>query len=275
MQLTYNALVRQNSGEAWDEVSVKLSTAQVSLSGTQPEMSPWYIAVAQNRPPTRAAGAMYKERAAAPMQMYEKRLDADNELAAEAPAPAPMQVATAAVETRATSVVFVVPGKSTINSDNTDYRMTVATIDFPVTMRYSSVPKLAPYAYLKAKASNSSEYVLLPGTSNIFFDNHFVAQARLDLVSPAQEFWTYLGTDEGLKVERKTIKRRESNEGVFGKKARVEYEFQIVVKNNKKSAEEIVVWDQIPISNNEQIAVTLLEPQNMKDTAVVKMNEFK
>jgi uncharacterized protein (TIGR02231 family) len=278
MQITYNAKVRQSTGEEWENVAVKLSTAQVAQSGTQPELSPWHLDIFRPRQEESSYANKIpynkKSLAAPAVNQYEmeKVLPGEDLQMLRS---APMIVATAAVETRATSVVYKVAGTSTIASDNTDYRLTIAVIDLPVSLRYSSVPKLSPFAYLKAKATNTSDYALLPGPSNIFFDNQFVAQSQLDLVSPTAEFWTSLGIDEGIQVERKTVKRQERSGGVFGKKTHIDFEYQIVTKNNKKSAEEIVIWDQTPVSSNEQIIVTLVEPANLKDTTVVKMNEYK
>ncbi len=43
MNLTYNAMVSQNTLEDWNGVDLKLSTAQPRISGMQPELHPWYI----------------------------------------------------------------------------------------------------------------------------------------------------------------------------------------------------------------------------------------
>ncbi|MEZ1377093.1 DUF4139 domain-containing protein, partial [Enterobacter hormaechei] len=39
------------------------------------------------------------------------------------------------------------------------------------------------------------------------------------------------------------------------------YEFRIDVRNNHKNAERVQFEDQLPVSRNEQIQVTLLEPK--------------
>ena len=72
------------------------------------------------------------------------------------------------------------------------------------------------------------------------------------------------------------MKKYEKKEGgVFSKKQKVlVYEYEIEITNHKASKEEIVVWDQLPISQNEAIKVNLLEPKYKEDTAQLKKNEY-
>ena len=43
VELTYSALVRQNTGEDWKDVRMTLSTSQPALGGAPPELQPWYV----------------------------------------------------------------------------------------------------------------------------------------------------------------------------------------------------------------------------------------
>jgi hypothetical protein len=53
------------------------------------------------------------------------------------------------------------------------------------------------------------------------------------------------------------------------------FDYIIEITNNKKTEEEIVVWDQIPIANSEDIKVTLIEPDMEKENNTVKMDDYK
>jgi len=185
-----------------------------------------------------------------------------------------MEKPIATVQSNATSVVFEIKGKNSIASDNLPHKVTVLIQDFPAEFRYSTAPKLSPYAYLKTKVKNASDFPLLPGKTNIFLDNNFVANASMSQVAPGEEFWTFLGVDASIKVERKLIKKNQKQEGLFDKKTKMVYEYLTEITNNKKREEEIVVWDQLPISSHQDIVVTLLEPQFDKDTPTLKKNEL-
>ncbi len=43
MDITYQAMVQQNTTEDWDNVNIKLSTARPNVSGDQPSLNPWHL----------------------------------------------------------------------------------------------------------------------------------------------------------------------------------------------------------------------------------------
>ena len=283
MQITYNALVFQNTSENWEDCNLQLSTAQPQISGKQPEMQPWRIQMHQPVFGGNRGGGgpgMSNMMASLPKQMFKKEMkemamdDAEPESAFEEEKEISIESST--IETRASSVTFHIAGSHTIQSDGTEQKVNITVEDFAAYFRYSTVPKLSPYAYLKAKVKNETAFPFLAGESNVFLDNHFVANSVIEAVAPSEEFWTFLGIDEGFKVEHKFLKKYEKKEGgVFSKKQKVlVYEYEIEITNHKASKEEIVVWDQLPISQNEAIKVNLLEPKYKEDTAQLKKNEY-
>jgi len=269
MSITYKARVRQATSEKWRNVKLKLSTANPQRGGSHPELSPWRLTF---RSPAygRNRGEASRRMAPAPRQMM-NAMPAEEmaEFAAEPP-PSPMSVATAQVRSGATSVVFVPEATSTITNDNQPSTVAVTVMDLPAVFRYSTVPKLSSHAYLKAKAKNNTEYPLLAGPANVFFDDAFVASSDLALVAPGQEFWTFLGIDEGIGVDYKLVRRFEED---IGKKHRVTYEYLTTIRNNKKTQEELVMWDQVPLSTNEDISVELKEPTIEEDVPTIKRDE--
>jgi len=272
LELTYNAEVRQSTGEDWKGVSLKLSTAQPGINGREPHLSPWFINKQQPIVALGASAPMAKGLARRQDQMMNTYVAE----AAEANAPAEMSVSGAKVVTGATAETFVIDRKADVLSDNKVAKVNITKQNFPTVYRYSSVPKLSPHVYLKAKAKNKSDFTLLPGQTSIFLDGAFVANASLDLVPAGQDFWTYLGVDPSVKVERKELGRREETNGLFGKKTiRTVYDNVFKIQNSKSTAIELVVWDQIPISDHEDIKVILEEPKYEKDSENLKMSDGK
>ncbi|MCG8572335.1 MAG: mucoidy inhibitor MuiA family protein [Spirochaetes bacterium] len=276
MKIGYQAMITQNTGEDWPNVALSLSTAQAHVSAVQPQMNPWYLNMMMPEPLAAAAPSARVAKKAKNTQMF-----ADAEMAAEPVIDEteqyqePISIPDAMVNTQTTSVIFQLPGRSDITSDNIPHKALVMLKEFPASFRYSTIPKLSAYAYLKAKVKNETDFPFLPGETNIFLDNNFVAHGNLDLVSPSEEFWTFLGIDEGLKVEHKLLKKYYKKEGLVSKKSQLQYEFLIKVTNNKKTAEEIVIWDQIPISEHQDIKVNLIEPKYKENNDQLKMNELK
>jgi uncharacterized protein (TIGR02231 family) len=271
LKLVYKAQVFQSTGEDWKNVTVKLSTARPQAGGTHPNLEPWGISLYQ--PAYDDMSDMKMKRAsAAPMPQMMNAYELEEKMK---PSEEPILAAVATVETRSTSAVFVPQGKSSILCDNQPYTVTIMEKAFPAVLRYSAVPKLAQHAYLKAKATNSTDFPFLPGTTNIYLDNAFVAKGSMELVAPSEEFWTFLGADDAIAVKYQLLRRFEKKEGLAGRKTCVVYEYRMTVTNNRKTEEELVMWDQLPVSNSQDLTVELIEPKYKADTDFLKMNENK
>ncbi len=280
MQIVYKATIQQQTGEAWEDAALRLSTAQPAISGQQPELSAWRINVKPKPTPHQStfAGGLESAR-----QMFQPAMSnmmpvmEQEEAFYDSGAVPDFEIAVATVETKATSVFFNIAGKHTVKSDKSDHQVTIMQNDFSAHFRYSSVPKLSTYSYLKVKVKNETAYPFLAGETNVFLDNNFVAHAHMGAVAPTEDFWTFLGIDESMKVTHKFVKRYEKKEGgMFTKKVKIwVYEYLITIKNHKQTTEEIVIWDQLPISSNEQIKVQLLEPIYKEDSDKLRKNDLE
>lgn len=279
LEVAYLATVRQSTGEDWKGVALRLSTAQPSVAGREPQLDPWFLR--KREPVTHLTGGVIAEngimsagrsKALAP-QMY-NRMDNDVQTFAAASPPARAEQARAKVVAGGVAAIFTVERACDILADNKPARVPLSRDTFPAAFRHTCVPKLSPHVYLKAKAVNTTDLPYLPGPSAIFVDGSFVANADMDLVPAGQEFWSYLGADASVKVERRILADRTEVSGVFGKKTvgtLRDYVFKVT--NGKQAPVELVIWDQIPASNHEDIKVTLDEPRLSKDNPDLKMDD--
>ena len=286
LDVTYRAEVRQATGEDWKGVSLRLSTAQPGLQGREPRMDPWFLTKAE---PMVFAGGLTELRQDANWRAREGQMFNDirpmgnrfstadaNDFQALAKQMKAMEQGRAQVQAGGTAATFVIERPSDILADNKPAQVTVMRESFPAYFRHTCVPKLSPFVFLKTKAVNKTDFTFLPGPTAVFLDGAFVAQANLDLVPSGQDFWTYLGVDQGVSVERKELARREESSGVFGKKTlRTVFDQVFKLKNGKSTDIELVLWDQVPASNHEDIKVVFEEPRYEKDTDNLKMNESK
>ena len=285
LEVTYRAEVRQATGEDWQGVSLRLSTAQPGLAGREPKMDPWFLTKAEAVAfaGTVSGGLVVNGRAENRIQMFNEVQLMGNFMTTSGVAGSDplkrmesMDERRASVQASGTAATFVIDRKSDILADNKPAQVTVMRESFPAYFRHTCVPKLSPFVYLKAKAVNKTGFTFLPGPTAVFLDGAFVAQANLDLVPSGQDFWTYLGVDQGVSVERKVLARREETTGVFGKKTlRTVFDQVFKLKNGKATDIELVLWDQVPASNHEDIKVVFEEPRYEKDTDDLKLNESK
>jgi len=252
-QLGYFGLVRQHTGEDWNNIELTLSTARPSLGGAAPELQSWVVQQRQFLPV--AATAAAPEFAAPPRQRTLKIAGAADTMDF-----ANFEARSAVVVTQATSASFKVAVPATVASDNSPQKVPITTATLALAPEYHSTPKLLPSAFLTAKVSNSTDYPFLAGSMNVFLDDTFVATSALRTVMPSEQFDLALGADEGIGVKRTLNNRLTEDTGVVSKGKRITYDVTLTVQNNKRTPAKIIVRDQLPISRHEKIVVKQLAP---------------
>eukprot|EP00996_Jenningsia_fusiforme_P006917 NODE_882_length_1847_cov_32.739155_g783_i0.p1 GENE.NODE_882_length_1847_cov_32.739155_g783_i0~~NODE_882_length_1847_cov_32.739155_g783_i0.p1 ORF type:complete len:561 (+),score=145.77 NODE_882_length_1847_cov_32.739155_g783_i0:69-1685(+) len=269
--VSYNGMVTNRSGEDWEEVHLQLSTAQPELGGQQPELKPWRIGEKVCPRPRRYSAEPEFARNMM-VQMVPAELCADAEF--EAPPPPPMAIEAASVVSKATSVFFDIAGLQSVKADNQPTKVPILQHEFPATFRFSTVPKLAAKAYLKARLVNTTDFPLLAGEASVFLDNNFVTTTQLPLVSPGDDQWVFLGVDDSIAVTHTLVRRQEQLEGgmISSKRRKIVFEYKIEIKSNKTAEEEVVVWDQLPISSNKLVVVELQQPEIKDSNPSIKRN---
>lgn len=269
--LGYFGLVRQSTGEDWKDVMLTLSTARPGLGGAAPVLVAWnldvfnpialrQLAEQERRRDLMMAKSAREEAApaAASMQAFTTGgAGADMPYIAE---PKDAEMAAATMAAGATSASFKLAVASSVPSDNSPQKVPITSAKFAADPEYLTVPKRLATAYLTAKVYNNSEFPLLAGAMNVFLDGTFVATSSLRTVMPGEKFDLALGADEGISVKHKRVNRFAEDTGLTNNGRRITYEYLITVQNNKKTAERVIVVDQVPVSRNEKIVVKLLSP---------------
>lgn len=259
VELISYGLVRQQTGEDWTDVRLTLSTAKPAMAGSMPELKPWFL-----RPwePIRIMPAA--EAPAFARKMSALREERADEPAVDRSASAvETKVAYATVETQGPSVTFTLPKSADIPADWQPHKVPVESQHFKATLAYETTPRLSPYAFLRAKVTNTTDTFYLAGPVSVFLDGAFVATAALKQVAPEETFDLYLGVDERVKVERTPLRERVEVSllpGLHGKTKSTDYEFLTTVHNFTGRRLAITVFDQIPVSEREEIIVESVKP---------------
>lgn len=257
--LTFQAMIRQQTGEEWANVDLTLSTARPAIGGAPPELTQWNVSLYRPRP-------MRTEMAypaAAPM-LYgsakkAKRAEMDSgaqdlEVAEEAPA----QFTVAQISDEQSSVSFHVPRPLDIPSDGNRHGTIVAVEQLPVSIEYLAVPKLSPAVFLKSELVNRAPYPLLPGKANTFIGSGFTGSSQLKKVAAGEKFELFFGADDQVSVKREELKQHKEA-GLFSKN-RVSYRYRIEMNNFRKEPLTLTLRDQLPVAGDEEIKVSLEEP---------------
>lgn len=257
-ELVFRALVRQQTGEDWHDVTLSLSTARPALGGAPPELSPWFVAFSRPSPPMPAAPRAYEamQGMMAAKAATTKGYMAD--YAGGAPADAPASYLTAEVTEEQNSVSFLIPRPVDIPADGAQHGNVVATENLPVALEFLAVPKLSPSVFLRAEVVNCAPYPLLPGRVNVFTGGNYNGSSQMKKVASGEKFDLFFGTDDQVTVKREELKSHKEA-GLFGKN-RMGYHYRIEVQNFRKEPQTITVVDQLPTAGDDEIKVTLDEP---------------
>lgn len=262
IQLTSYGIVRQTTGEKWNDVRITLSTARPQQGTSVPELPAWTVNVLQPVSPDWETSRVNSDAKKA-LSSMDRRDNRAKENVRQNSAQAPeeelisSQLLVSNVETRGFSAVYKVPGTVSVPSDNQPHRCTISIQDMAAKISYVATPKLINGAFVKAEVKNANEAPLLPGQLNVFMQNDFVGQNQLGLVGPEGIFGLFLGKDDAIKVTRKEKVRKEETSGILSKSRVIRLGYSIEVENFKKSEQTVSVKDQLPLSQNEQVIVKL------------------
>jgi len=142
----------------------------------------------------------------------------------------------------------------TIPSDNAQYDVTMKTESLNASYSYITVPKIDNDAFLKARISDWAQYSLLPGESNIYFKGTFVGKGFIDPTQANDTLDLSLGRDRAISVKREML-RDFCKSNLLGNKKTTSKAYEITVQNNKNKPIDLIIEDQIPVSQVGEITV--------------------
>lgn len=258
INLTYKAQVFQSSGLDWENVRLNISTNNPYQNKTKPSLNPWYIDYNNYRTQVQqktSAKARLDEKAeadVAPMA-YTNSLSFNNVNLGLTSADFVQVVR------QMTSAEFKIDLPYTIKSDNEQHMVLIKVADLNADYKYFSIPKLDNSAYLVAQLTNLDELGLVPAQANIFYDGSYIGETYLDPSVMEDTLSLSLGKDPNILVKR-TLLKKESKERIIGESKERTMSYSIEVKNNKATPIELIIQDQLPITQNPEI---IIEPTSL------------
>jgi uncharacterized protein (TIGR02231 family) len=151
-------------------------------------------------------------------------------------------------------VEYAIQSKMSIPSDGMEHRVSIATHELPASYEYHVLPKIDPSVYLSAQVVGWEKLNLLSGESNIYFDGTFMGKSYLDVNSTKDTLSFSFGKDSKVSVERTRV-REKSKIKTIGSRQKFEVTWEIKIKNNGGAMIPLIVKDQYPVSNQEDIKV--------------------
>jgi uncharacterized protein (TIGR02231 family) len=248
--LEYYGVVAQQTGEDWKDVALMLSTADASVTGGLPALESWYLG-------RDTSGTYYVEDNLAVGRGYYDT--PTNQMAQQAAAPEGVVSSHMSASVQgAGAVVFAIPGRRTVAGDGSEQRLPVGTQTFASVIELATVPKLVPEIYRRARLRYDGQCPLLPGALASVVGSDYVGAESTGTVVPGEELRLSFGTDDRLKVERQLVSREQEFLGAGKKTTRYTFYFRIRVKNFGDGPQEVLITDQLPVSEIERVTVEML-----------------
>ncbi|KAA9333738.1 DUF4139 domain-containing protein [Adhaeribacter soli] len=249
----YKANVFQNTGVNWKNVQLTLATTNPSIGATKPQLQPWYLDFY----------AMPKRKLFSRKDATTLSMQADK----AAPVVAEEEVALASAQTTADyvqvsesalAVNFELKIPYSVPADGKMQLVEIQQYEVPSTFIYTAVPKLAPEAFLTAQLTGWDELNILPGEANVFLEGTFTGKTFLNPQVTGDTLQVSLGRDKRVVLTREKVKEFKSKSFLGGNRKETRG-FLISARNTRDQAIELTLEDQIPVSNNSQIEVELLD----------------
>ncbi len=259
LEMRMRARIHQNTTEDWKGVETSLLTGNPTSAGSVPDLLSLFLDIRQNRPVMKAKAA-----GMARMAMDE---DCCMEEAAEAPmmpfgASAQMNMARmatmdAGVNEDQTSTEYVLPGRRDVlkTGDNT---ADIRSYRIPAVYRIVSVPSLDQSAYLVASVKPSDLPVTAEINPSVYHKGIYTGKIWLDPDLTREEIEITLGKEERIHLSREQTARKTSTSLLKGRRT-VEYGYETRVSNTSSADAQVVIRDQVPVSQNKDISVEVLE----------------
>lgn len=272
--LKYKAKVYNNTGNDWSDVHLALSTSDPNLSASAPELSPWYLnysslwnqttddykgneyVVPQNRRYTK-----YYQNAAAPQISQDLDGLGFAGRTQNDPLNPESQIKFTTIQVSQLSTTFDIDRQYTIPSDAKPYLVEITAHELAASFSHKAVPKLDNDAFLLANIVGWESLDLVPGPTQVYFSDAFVGQSYINTSNVGDTLRLSLGRDLKIPVTRKLVKEF-SDKRVVGNNRKDTYTYKINVKNNRNIPIRMDLYDQVPISQDSDISITINEISN-------------
>lgn len=266
--------VFQKTGEDWENIDLSLSTGAPQNNIAIPDLAPWYLNKREEYKSKRdyaGSAGLYDKKA---MKEEAYAADGDEEYKQEV-------IPEATIQTSGLFLEVKIPGKQTIESANRYQKKLIKSYSFKsgkgLKYYFKTVPDSSGKVYLMAKTSNQTELPWLGGEAQVFLENEFIGKVQIPDTSVGKEEDLVLGISQDITAKKELVTKYEDKSGVFGGNKRMVYSYKITVENSSRDTAEILILDNFPVSQNDDIKVEVekLSAQYQSDDAVKKTTEYK
>ncbi len=270
VELIYRAKVFNNTGIDWKNLNIKLSTADPTLSVSQPELKPWYVSQSYYSGNDKGFGGVNEGYTQNMIVSKDFEKSEDEYRGERSMSPGTGAVTTTHVtESYGNAAVpemnaeFKIKTKYSVPSDDKPYLVDVSEHKLPASFKHFAVTKLDKDVFLLARITGWEDLNLVEGPANVYYAGTYLGQSFIQTRNVKDTLELSLGRDSKVLVTRSKLKEFSSTQ-LIGSKRKETFTYEFVVKNNRKADITIDILDQLPISQSDKIEVKALEISDAK-----------
>ncbi len=243
LRVERRATISQGTNETWENAAITVSTAAPYEGGrfTLPTTNiaryeaPQPPGTIRRMPESATGGALAM--AAPDMAVMED--------------PAPMNQA--ALGFQGITASYILPAGTVVSGDREETTVALGQNSFDVAL--SARTSMGSEAYVVADWENTTGEPFLPGLATYFRDGAFVSKGRVDMVAAGATTPLGFGKINGLQVRRTTLRREDGSSGVLTTSNDRLVEYELSVENVSNRAWDVVLYDRVPVSEQEALIV--------------------
>lgn len=248
--LTYKADVIQNTGLNWDKVKLVLTSTNPSLNITAPTLSPWYLALYNDNAKFRSKSmSMEMASPVAPSpaitieESHEKQLN---------------KGVTRYVTTNNNGINLshTIALPYTLKNSTKPNTLVINQKEVVADYRYLTTPKLVEEVYLQAEVKDWENLNLLNGRTNIYYMNSFVGNSYINTNELTELLSIPFGIDKNIQISRINNEKIRKEPIFIGTTIEQKESYTIKVRNTYNSPVKVTIYDQLPLSQENNINVT-------------------
>lgn len=242
IEIKYLAKLMSQTGENWDNITVKLSSSfplEPPTSLPKPE-SPWVL---------EGSGYNYGKRN---MQNAEGFINPQQEIDKLE------GVTYTQISIPSILKVRTLQGKFNIKSNSTVFTFPIMKMKLPARYYYYGYPSIDPDVYLVGEVTKWDTIGLIDGVANITFAGNDVGKSIIKFSESEDTLMLPVGKDNSVyMVRREMADQKYFKERTVNKKRVSTMAYEFVLKNNNSFPIDFVLADQIPISQTKSAEVEI------------------
>jgi uncharacterized protein (TIGR02231 family) len=235
-----HARVHQNTGEAWDNVALTLSTARPSLRMDAPMFGEQIVTLWD--PQAATSGVVAED-------FQVRRAQAPMKIAAD--------TAPVAYETHGRTLTYVLTERADIDGDGTTRQVRIDATTTEVATSARATPRLDPSAYLYATLENSFDGPILPGNGSVYVDGAFIGQTTLPYTAADATLDLPFGVIDGITIATEVTNRETGDYGLVSTTNTREEAFMMTATSVLPYDIPLTIYDRAPVSENEDLKIAV------------------